>query len=105
MSQPAATQDPFVPFDPVPASGARTSGAFGGLKVVPLADSPPRSALAEQGAGLDFTPLATSAFAHTHAASMGTGKPVVTLQRDGERVAGIRIECVCGQIIELACSY
>ena len=94
MSQPAATQDSFVPFDPVPGSGARTPGAFGGLKVVPMAE-----------AGPGFTPLATSAFAHTHAASMGTGKPVVTLQREGERVTGIRIECVCGQIIELACSY
>ena len=94
MSSPAAAQDSFVPFDPVPSSGARTPGAFGGLKVVPIAE-----------AGPGFTPLATSAFAHTHAASMGTGKPVVTLQREGERVTGIRIECVCGQIIELACSY
>jgi len=94
MSQPGATQDSFVPFDPVPGSGARTPGAFGGLKVVPMAEASPA-----------FTPLPTSAFAHTHAASTGSGKPVVTLQREGERVTGIRIECVCGQIIELACSY
>ena len=94
MSQPAAAQDSFVPFDPVPGSGARPPGAFGGLKVVPIAE-----------AGPAFVALPTSAFAHAHAASTGPGKPVVTLQREGDRVTGIRIECVCGQIIELACSY
>lgn len=93
MSQPAAAQDSFVPFDPVPGSGAVRSGAPPGLKVVSKAE-----------AGPAFAPLPTSASAHIHA-SMGPGKPVVTLQREGERVTGIRIECVCGQIIELACSY
>ena len=94
MSQPVATQDSFVPFDPVHGSEATRSGIPPGLKVVPKAE-----------AGPAFAPLLTSAFAHTHAASTGPGKPVVTLQREGERVTGIRIECVCGQIVELACSY
>ena len=94
MSQPAATQDSFVPFDPVPGSGAKIPGAFGGLKVVPIAE-----------AGPAFAPLQTSSSVHAHAAAAGSGKPVVTLQRDGDRVTAIRIECVCGQIIELACSY
>ena len=93
MSQPAAMQDSFVPFDPVPGSGARPSGNSAGLKVVSKAE-----------AGPAFEPLPTSASAHIHATT-GFGKPVVTLQREGERVTSIRIECVCGQIIELACSY
>jgi hypothetical protein len=93
MSQPAATRDSFVPFEPGSASGARTPGAFGSLKVVPSAE-----------AGPAFAPLQTSTGAHSHAAA-GPGKPVVTLQRDGDRVTCIRIECVCGQILELACSY
>jgi len=32
-------------------------------------------------------------------------KPVVTLQRNGEIVSGIRIQCGCGQVVELACAY
>jgi hypothetical protein len=40
------------------------------------------------------------------AAARGTNcEPRVTLQRDGERVTGIRIQCSCGQLIELACVY
>ena len=93
MSHPAAAQDSFVPFDPVPGSGAVRAGTPPGLKVVSKAE-----------AGPAFAPLATSAAAHIHG-STGLGKPVVTLQREGERVTGIRIECSCGQIIELACSY
>ena len=29
----------------------------------------------------------------------------ITVQRDGEHVAGVRIQCSCGQIIDLACVY
>lgn len=32
-------------------------------------------------------------------------EPSVTLQHDGGRVSAIRIQCACGQIIELACVY
>jgi len=32
-------------------------------------------------------------------------EPRVTLQHDGERVSSIRIQCGCGQVIELACVY
>lgn len=32
-------------------------------------------------------------------------QPVITLQREGERVTSVRVECSCGQVIELACSY
>jgi hypothetical protein len=31
--------------------------------------------------------------------------PAVTLQRQGDIISGIRVECGCGQVIELACSY
>jgi hypothetical protein len=53
-----------------------------------------------------FTPLrAHSPAACAETASPSAREPVVTLQKDGERVIGIRIECGCGQVIELACSY
>jgi len=32
-------------------------------------------------------------------------KPVVTLQRNGEVVSGIRIQCGCGQVVDLTCVY
>lgn len=32
-------------------------------------------------------------------------KPVVTLQRKGDVVSGIRIQCGCGQVIELTLAY
>jgi len=31
--------------------------------------------------------------------------PKVTLQRQGEVVSGIRIQCGCGRVIELSCVY
>ena len=89
MSRAAA--ESFVPFDPVPAPGQKTGGSAPGLKVVPKGEAVPA-----------FAPLPSPAAAHSHAAA---SKPVVTLQRDGERITGIRIECICGQVIELACSY
>jgi hypothetical protein len=32
-------------------------------------------------------------------------KPVVTLKRDGDTVSGIRIQCRCGQVVDLNCIY
>ena len=32
-------------------------------------------------------------------------EPKVSLQRDGNRVTGIQVQCSCGQVIELACVY
>ena len=53
---------------------------------------------------LEFTPLEPRSSAHAPG-HPGAGEPVVTLQRDGDRVISIRIECPCGQIIDLACRY
>jgi len=33
------------------------------------------------------------------------GEPRVSLQYDGDRVTSIRIQCACGQIMDLACVY
>ena len=53
-----------------------------------------------------FAPLRAHAPAVcADAGSPSSREPVVTLQKDGDRVIGIRIECGCGQVIELACSY
>jgi hypothetical protein len=34
-----------------------------------------------------------------------TCEPRVTVQRDGECIAGIQIHCSCGQVIDLKCAY
>lgn len=94
MSQRASAADAFVPFDPTSATEARASTAPAGFKVVPKSGSSP-----------DFTPLQVPGVPHVHATGGPGGKPIITLERDGERVTGIRIECGCGQVIELACSY
>ena len=39
------------------------------------------------------------------AGSGGPGEPCVSLQRVGDHVSAIRIQCSCGQVIELACVY
>ena len=92
MSRAAA--ESFVPFDPLPPSGQKSDGTAPGLKVVPKGEADP-----------SFSPLQPPASAHVHTAAGAARKPVVTLQREGERITGIRVECACGQVIELACSY
>lgn len=94
MSQRAVAADSFVPFDPVPASSPKASPAPTGLKVLPKGESAPA-----------FAPLQAGVAPHAHPPGTAGGKPVVTLQREGDKVTGIRIECGCGQVIELACSY
>lgn len=32
-------------------------------------------------------------------------EPTVSVQREGERISSIRVQCSCGQIIELSCVY
>jgi hypothetical protein len=32
-------------------------------------------------------------------------EPKITLQRDGETVTGIQVQCACGQVIDLSCAY
>ncbi len=44
---------------------------------------------------------AAAANGHTAAHS----EPKVTLDREGDRIVGIRIECPCGRVTELTCVY
>jgi hypothetical protein len=50
-------------------------------------------------------PKAAAAAPAPGGAGGGCSKPVVTLRRDGEIVSGIRIQCGCGQVVELSCVY
>jgi len=94
MSKAALATEPFVPFGPGTAAGVKSAGATANLKVVP------------KDSAASFSPFQPTPGAHAHGpASGGTGEPTVTLQKEGEKIVGIRVECACGQVIELACSY
>lgn len=81
----------FVPFVPSSAGSAPASGP--GL---------PKMLSAASAAKL-FHPLKAGepAGATPHPA----GEPKVTVERNGDCITKIKIQCSCGQVIELACSY
>ena len=75
----------FVPLTPGPMPGDGTSFR---LKLTPRDAAPPA-----------FTPRSTTALP---ASACPAPQPIVTVQREGDRVTGIRVQCTCGQVIELA---
>jgi len=82
-------KEPFVPLNQAAVSG-RNRAEF-------------RVAIVDQPENLQpFQPLG-----HPSGKPGGGGQceSRITLQRDGERVSGIRIQCTCGQLIELQCVY
>lgn len=96
--------EPFVPFDPVsPGHGAKPAPVAAAKPPSPGAASPALQVFRSDTAP-PFTPLETRGLSRAHAHALSS-QPVVTLQREGELVTGIRIECACGQVIELACRY
>ena len=52
-----------------------------------------------------FQSLAVPQPAAFHGAEKKPCEPRVTVQRDGGRVTHLRIQCTCGQIMDLACVY
>jgi len=46
-----------------------------------------------------------SAMQGAGAAGKKMSEPRVTIQRDGDRITHLRIQCTCGQIMDLACAY
>ena len=98
-----ALAENFVPFEP--SVGPENTEAGPRLRVVPKVNSP------SEGAS-DFAPLTDSDAAkppkpplHTAHPPKASITPTVTLQREGDRISLIRVECSCGQVIELACAY
>ena len=51
------------------------------------------------------SPVAPARTPETQSAAPACGKPTVTLQRTGEIVSGIRVQCGCGQVVDLNCIY
>jgi hypothetical protein len=84
--------DSFLPLLAAPVSNGET--ALLQLKVLPRGQTESKAV---------FEPLPLGGRAEQ--AAKACGRPSVTLQRQGEVVSAIRIECGCGQVIELACAY
>src|SRR6185436_6892269 len=103
MSQRGTSPDSVRPFS---TGSSQATPAVGGpaTPAVPPPVPSPLKVGPRAEPKLEFTPLEPRSAGHApgHA---GSGQPVVTMQRDGERVISIRIECPCGQVIDLACRY
>ena len=82
----------FIPFLAIPSDGSR-----------PITESR-TEVFSSKGSAIAFHPL-TQAPAHTPTPPNAHGEPAITFERDGDRVARIKIHCPCGHIFELACDY
>jgi len=93
--------DTFVPMRPAPASATDQGFTPLALKHGPLAAV---KMAAGNGGPAAATATATAPGGHA-TGGQNCATPKVTLQRQGEVVTGIRIQCSCGQVIELRCVY
>ena len=91
---PPAT-DGFTPLLPSPGSGGSPPSFR--LTVLP----------AEPGSTPPFQnfPAAAPASSPAPARCTPSGKPQVSLLRDGEVITGIQVHCACGEVITLDCLY
>jgi hypothetical protein len=81
----------------VPLTTAPTGGNPGDHRVTVVSDA--RQFQPLKSLESPATPMAGSV------ANEKICEPRVTLQREGERITGIRIQCTCGQVMDLACVY
>lgn len=89
----------FVPFTPQAQHKAvsETSSASS-TEAVPFSaftSSQPPSVAAPRAEAPASAPVATPCHA----------EPQITLERDQDRITQIRINCPCGQVIQIACGY
>lgn len=91
--------DAFAPLA-LPASSRPAEGAAFRLKVIPQASATPAFKPLQPVP----SPAAGSSNPANHEAH-SSSPPKVTLQREGDRVTHIRLECGCGELFELACEY
>lgn len=88
------TTDSFLPL--TTATAGDKSREFR-VTVIPQAESVP-----------GFKNLAQNGAAETANAASSAQKncePHLSLQRDGDRIVSIRVQCGCGQVMDLACVY
>jgi hypothetical protein len=84
--------DSFTPLTPAAISAGGKPSASSPAGVFKPLPSPAAAAAVPGGA---------PATAHGNCAT----KPVITLQRTGNVVTSIRVQCSCGQVIDINCQY
>jgi hypothetical protein len=89
--------DTFIPMGP-----ALISAKDNGFTPLPLKPGP---LLAVKAAGGNGGHAAAAGPAASAPPAHDCPQPKVTLQRQGDVVTAIRIQCSCGQVIELKCMY
>jgi hypothetical protein len=89
--------EPFVPL--ISAAAAASGGERSGFQatVISQPEQPAKFQSAEASATISGGAGATARGSQC--------EPRVSVQRDGDRVSGIRIQCSCGEVIDLACVY
>ena len=85
--------DKFIPFAPAASASADATFAAFPLKVLSQASAKP--AFEPQ------KPLISVPASNPEACA----QPKVSLQRNGDVIIGIRIECSCGEVVNLSCVY
>lgn len=92
--------DAFVPFLPGAAVNGRSKTEFQQLKPDGANVAQPAAGMEPAGGAMPSLQVNQAVPAvHEH------GTPQVTVQREGERVTGIRVQCGCGQVLTLDCVY
>ena len=91
----------FKPFNPTP----KATGEFASFRATIV--NPPAPGQVNPGQINDARYLSTEPIPHVHEMPVPgkSGSPRITLRREGDRITHIGIECGCGQLIELECSY
>jgi hypothetical protein len=95
--------EPFVPLTATPASPSPREFR---VAVVNRQSQASGDAKAAQPGG--FQAIETTmpvAVGMAHHGEKKVGEPRVTIQRDGDRITHLRIQCGCGQVMDLACIY
>jgi len=81
------------------------------LKTTPLPVQSPKSKVPSPLRAVGSAPEADAGGGDVGLGTLDSGLsapsavPSVSLERDGDRVTHIRIQCGCGQLIELECAY
>jgi hypothetical protein len=91
-----AIPEPFIPLGAASSAAAETMFTPFGLRAPSAAAASAKSAA---------PPSPEPASAGSSPGSDACGRPVITLQRTGDTVSSIRIQCTCGEIIDLSCVY
>jgi hypothetical protein len=93
----------FVPFLPVAGKANASAASRAGLNTDSARAAGAFSAMVPNTSSGAVNPSNLSPCAHPD--NGNATQPTVTLQKDGDRVTHIRIQCSCGEVIELECAY